>query len=35
MTARRLISRLFWPLAAWGCQAVGIASRAVWWAFTR
>ena len=33
--ARRLVSRLFWPLAAALCQAIGVASRAVWFAFTR
>ena len=28
--ARRLVSRLFWPVAAWACQAIGVASRAAW-----
>lgn len=35
MTARRLTRALFWPLAAAACQWVGVASRAVWLAFTR
>lgn len=27
---RALTSLLFWPLAAWTCQAIGVATRAVW-----